>query len=190
MSYASRRTVTRERRVQRLGFICFLTIALAGVTGLLGDRARIVTQSAAIYLLLLLIFRVAGRRTLAETSSFDLVLLLIIGETTQQAMIGNDDNTVLSAAVAILTLVSLDMTISYLKLAFPAFDTLLEGKPVLLIRDGKLQHAALRANSLDVEDLKEAARLSHGLEDMADVRQATLERDGKISIMPWREQRR
>lgn len=188
MKYASRRTVTRERRVQRIGFVCFLSIALAGAAGLFGDRTRIVIQSAAIYVLLLLIFRVAGRRTLAETSSFDLVLLLIIGETTQQAMIGNDD-TVLSAAVAILTLVSLDMTISYLKLAFPAFDRLLEGKPVVLIRDGKLQHAALRANSLDEEDLREAARLSHGLADMEDVKQATLERDGKISIMPWREPR-
>ena len=188
MSYATRQTVTWEHRVQRLGFVGFVAIALAAALGFLGDRARIVAHTAAIYGLLLLIFRIAGRRTLAETSSFDLVLLLIIGETTQQAMIGDDD-TVMGALVAILSLVSLDMGISYLKKAFPAFDTLLEGRPILLIREGKLQQAAMKANSLDEEDIREAARLSQGLEDMEDVRQATLERDGEISIVPWRNKR-
>ena len=88
-----------------------------------------------------MIFRIAGRRTLAETSTFDLVLLLIIGETTQQAMIGNDDDSMTSAAVAILTLVSADMGITYLRKAFPAFDHLLEGRPILLIDEGKLRRA-------------------------------------------------
>jgi uncharacterized membrane protein YcaP (DUF421 family) len=147
-----------------------------------------VTNTAAIYLLLLLIFRIAGRRSLAETSSFDLVLLLIIGETTQQAMVGSDDS-VMGALVAILSLVSLDMSMSYLKKAFPRFDRLLEGRPVLLIREGEFQHAAMNANNLDADDLKEAARLSHGLDDVEDVRQATLERDGRISIVPWRNKR-
>jgi uncharacterized membrane protein YcaP (DUF421 family) len=185
MAHASPQTVKWEYRVQRLGFVCFVAIALAAAVGWLGDRARIVTHTAAIYLLLLLVFRVAGRRTLAETTSFDLVLLLIIGDTTQQALVGDDD-TVIGALVAILSVVSLDMTMSYLKMSFPAFDRLLEGKPVLLIHDGQLQHSAMRANSLDEEDIREAARLSHGLGEMKEIRQATLERDGKISIVPWR----
>lgn len=186
MSFASPQTVKWEYRVQRFGFVCFVAIALAAVFGFLGDRARVVASSAAIYLLLLLIFRIAGRRTLAETSSFDLVLLLIIGETTQNAMVGQDD-TVLSAAIAILSLVSLDMGITYLKKAFPTFDRLLEGNPVLLVSEGKIQELALNANGLDAEDLKEAARLSHGLKEVKEIRQATLERDGKISIVPWPE---
>jgi uncharacterized membrane protein YcaP (DUF421 family) len=188
MGYASPQTVKWEYRLQRLGFICFLALVVAAAFGFVGDRARIVSHTAAIYLLLLLIFRVAGRRTLAETTTFDLVLLLIIGETTQQALVGSDE-TVTGAVVAILALVSLDMTMTYLKKAFPAFDRLLEGRPVLLIREGKLQHAAINANGLDDEDLMEAARLSHGLEDMEEVRQATLEKDGRISIVPWRNQR-
>lgn len=186
MSYASRRSVVLERRLQLLGFISFVTIALAAALGFAGDRARIVSHTAAIYLLLLLIFRVAGRRTLSETSTFDLVLLLIIGETTQQAMVGDDD-TVPGAAIAIVSLVSLDMAIGYLKRVSPRFDALLEGKPVLLVRAGKVQHAAMKAHGIDDEDLLEAARLSHGLVSMEDVRQATLERDGKISIVPWRD---
>ena len=189
MSFASLREVKWEHRVQRLGFICFVGIAAAAALGLLGDRARIVANTSGIYLLLLLIFRIAGRRSLAETSTFDLVLLLIIGETTQQAMVGNDDDSMMSAAVAILSLVSLDMGISYLKKASPAFDRLLEGRPILLIDEGKLRRPALDAHGLDDEDLKEAARLSHGLTDVREVRQATLERDGKISIVPWRGKR-
>ena len=186
MPYASPQTVKWEYRLQRFGFACFVAITLAAAFGLLGDRARVVASTATVYLLLLLIFRIAGRRTLAETSSFDLVLLLIIGETTQNAMVGQDDS-VGSAAIAILSLVSLDMAITYLKKAFPAFDRLLEGNPVLLISEGKVQRSALEANGLDDEDLQEAARLSHGLEEVKEVRQATLERDGKISIVPWRE---
>ena len=186
MSYASPQTVKWEYRLQRAGFACFVAIALAALSGFLGDRARVVASTTSIYLLLLLIFRIAGRRTLAETSSFDLVLLLIIGETTQQAMVGQDDS-VGTAAVAIVSLVSLDMGISYLKKGFPAFDLLLEGSPVLLVREGEIQQLALKANELDDEDLKEAARLSHGLTEMKEIRQATLERDGKISIVPWRE---
>ena len=187
MAYESPQTVKWEYWLQRLGFVVFLSIAAAAALGFLGDRARVVINSAAIYLLLLLIFRIAGRRTLAETSTFDLVLLLIIGETTQEAMI-SDDDTVPSAAIAIVTLVSLDMGMSYLRKVFPSFDHLVEGRPVLLIREGKVEELALRANSLDLEDLKEAARVSHGLERMEDVRQATLERDGHISIVPWRKQ--
>ena len=186
MSYESPQTVKWEYRLQRLGFVVFVATAAAAALGYLGDRTQMVVNSAAIYLLLLLIFRIAGRRTLAETSSFDLVLLLIIDETTQQAMVGQDDS-VGSAAVAILTLVSLDMGMSYLRKLFPAFDHLVEGRPVLLIREGKIQEPALTANSLDHEDIKEAARVSHGLEKMEDVRQATLERDGHISIVPWRQ---
>lgn len=189
MSYASLQEVKWEHRLQRLGFFCFIGVAGAALLGLLGDRARIVANTAGIYLLLLLIFRIAGRRTLAETSTFDLVLLLIIGETTEQAMVGSDDRTMTSAVVAILTLVSADMGITHLRKTFPAFDRLLEGRPILLITEGTLQQPALDANGIDDEDLMEAARLSHGLTHMEDVRQATLERDGKISIVPWRNKK-
>lgn len=188
MAFASPRVVQWEYRVQRAGFACFSAVALAAAFGVLGDRARVVASATVIYLLLLVIFRIAGRRTLAETTSFDLVLLLIIGETTQQAMIGQDE-TLTTAAVAIVSLVSLDMSVNYLKRIFPAFDHLMEGRPVRLIHEGQVDRHLLNANGIDEEDIKEAARLSHGLDSMEDVRQATLERGGHISIVPWRGER-
>jgi len=78
---------------------------------------------------------------------------------------------------------------SFASLREVKFDHLLEGRPSLLIDEGKLRRPALDAHGLDDEDLKEAARLSHGLTDVREVRQATLERDGKISIVPWRGKR-
>ena len=78
--------------------------------------------------------------------------------------------------------------IAYLKRVFPAFDRLLEGRPILLI-DRASSGSGHYAHGLDDDDLKEAARLSHGLTDMEDVRQATLERDGNISIVPWRDKK-
>src|SRR5688500_12651993 len=172
MAYESPQTVKWEYWLQRLGFVVFLSIAAAAALGFLGDRARVVINSAAIYLLLLLIFRIAGRRTLAETSTFDLVLLLIIGETTQQAMVGGGDESMASAAIAILTLVSADMGIAYVRKTFPAVDRLLEGRAILLIDEGKVRRQVLESHGIDDEDIKEAARLSHGLIDMEDVRQA------------------
>jgi uncharacterized membrane protein YcaP (DUF421 family) len=188
MPFASQRSIERDYLLQRVGFAAFVLVVIAAALGLMGDRARIVAHTAAIYLLLLLIFRITGHRTLAETSSFDLVLLLIIGETTQQAMVGDDD-TVLGAAVAILSLVSLDMAITYIKRAFPGFARVLEGDTILLIKDGKLRPAALKVNGLNTGDIEEAARLSHGLVEMDDILQATLEKDGQISIVPRRHQR-
>lgn len=182
MAYASERAVSIEAWLNRLGLICFLAIVILGATGYLGDRTRIVTHAAAIYLFLLLVFRVAGRRTLAQTTSFDLVLILIIGDATQQALLG-EDSTIASAALAILCLVSMDMTMSHLKSRFPVLDRLIEGDPVLLVEHGVIKDRPMRANCLDRDDLLSASRIERGVTDMQEIEQATLEKDGHISIV-------
>jgi uncharacterized membrane protein YcaP (DUF421 family) len=69
-----------------------------------------VLRAAAIYLVLLVLFRVAGRRTLSEITSFDFVLLLVIGEATQQALLG-EDFSLIHAVLVIVTLIMLDVLI-------------------------------------------------------------------------------
>jgi uncharacterized membrane protein YcaP (DUF421 family) len=71
-----------------------------------------VLRAAAIYLVLLVLFRVAGRRTLSEMTSFDFVLLLVIGEATQQALLG-EDFSLINAVLVIITLIMLDVLISW-----------------------------------------------------------------------------
>jgi uncharacterized membrane protein YcaP (DUF421 family) len=184
--YASERAVTVEAWIHRLGLVVFIGTAVLGAAGYLGDRAAVVVHAVTIYLFLLLVFRVAGRRTLAQTTTFDLVLILIIGDATQQALLG-EDASLGSAAVAILTLVALDTAMSHLKCRFPLLDRLLEGDPILLVENGVTKEQALRANGLDHEDVASAARTERGITRLSDVQQATLEKDGKISIVSRRK---
>ncbi|MGE4219893.1 MAG: hypothetical protein AB7G39_10635, partial [Alphaproteobacteria bacterium] len=83
-----------------------------------------VLRAAAIYGVMLLIFRIAGRRTLSEATTFDFVLLLIIGESTQQALLG-DDFSVTNGAIVIVSLVAIDIGLSYLKAFFPKVEKLM-----------------------------------------------------------------
>lgn len=142
-----------------------------------------VLRALFIYLFLLVVFRLSGKRTLSETTTFDLVLLLIISETTQQAMVG-DDHSLTNAVVLILTLSGVDIVLSYAKHLFPALDTVLDGVPVIVLRDGRIIDQPAGRERIDADDILEAARLHHGLERLSQIKLAVLERDGQISIIP------
>ena len=135
------------------------------------------------YLFLLLVFRIAGKRTLSESSSFDLVLLLIISETTQQAMV-NNDHSMTNGALLVLTLVGLDILLSLIKQWSPAADAWIDGLPIVVARDGKLLHDRLNRERVDEADILEAARNLQGLERLDQIKYAVLEKGGKISIVP------
>src|SRR6186713_643614 len=110
-----------------------------------------------VYVLLLVVFRIAGKRTLSEATSFDLVLLLIISETTQQAMV-DGDHSMTNGAILILTLVGSDILLSLFKQWFPALEAVLDGTAVILIRNGRVLQERLRRERIDVNDILEAAR--------------------------------
>jgi uncharacterized membrane protein YcaP (DUF421 family) len=136
-----------------------------------------------VYVFLLVIFRITGKRSLAETSSFDLVLLLIISETIQQAIVDND-HSLTNAALLVVTLVGADILLSLVKERLPSVERWLDGVPLVIVKDGKLlQDRALRER-IDENDVLEAARLEHGLETMDQIKCAVLERGGKISVIP------
>lgn len=142
-----------------------------------------VLRSAAIYLFLLLVFRVAGRRELGEMTSFDFVLLLIIGEATQQALLG-DDFSVTNAMLVICTLVALDIGLSLGKRRWPRVERLLDGLPLVLVENGRPLRDRLRMARIDEQDVLTAARSSHGLERMEQIKYAVLECSGTISVIP------
>jgi uncharacterized membrane protein YcaP (DUF421 family) len=142
-----------------------------------------VIRALATYFFLLLAFRIAGKRTLAEMSSFELVVLLIISETTQEAMLDND-HSMTNAAVAIVTLLSAGIAMSFLKERFPVFQRVVAGAPVLLIENGELKPERLKEARVGVDEIMLAARQNHGLERVADIKHAILEAGGGISIVP------
>lgn len=136
-----------------------------------------------IYLVLLLVFRLTGKRTLAQVTTFDLVILLIISEATQQALLG-DDFSLVHAALVIVTLVLLQRCSDFLAWRFRRFEKVTVGVPSLLVADGAVLTDALDSNRLDESDIMEAARSKQGLERLDQVRWAVLEASGEITIVP------
>ncbi|ENA28715.1 MULTISPECIES: DUF421 domain-containing protein [Pseudomonas] len=142
-----------------------------------------VLRAAAVYLVVFVIFKIAGRRTLAEITTFDFVLLLIIGEATQQALLG-DDFSVTNAALIIVTLVVIDIGLSLVKERSPKLARFIDGMPMIIVENGQVLKARLNKVRLAEEDLLEAARTTHGLERMDQIKYAILEKNGAISIIP------
>jgi uncharacterized membrane protein YcaP (DUF421 family) len=142
-----------------------------------------VLRALAIYLALLLLFRLTGRRSLRETTPFDLVLLLVIGEATQQALLG-EDFSVTNALVAIVTLLLADVAASLLKQRSAAAERVLDGVPTILVADGKPFEDRLRCARVDLGDIMQAARERQGLIRIEEIRWAVLEADGSITVVP------
>lgn len=142
-----------------------------------------VLRAIAVYLILLLVTRSAGRRTMAQVTVFDFVLLLIIAETTDQALLG-DDFSVVNAAVVTVTLVMTDVVLSYLKSWSPRMGAVLDGMPTVLVSNGQIDHEALRRARVSLDEVLESAREKQGLKRLDQIDCAVLEVGGAISIIP------
>lgn len=142
-----------------------------------------VLRATAIYIFLLLIFRIAGRRTLAQMTNFDLLLLLLTGEATQQGLLGNDYS-LTNAFLVILTLIGLDVGLSLWKQRSPQLEKLVDGVPMVIVEDGRPLKDRMDKARVDESDILTAARGLQGLERMEQIKYAVLERSGGISIIP------
>jgi uncharacterized membrane protein YcaP (DUF421 family) len=142
-----------------------------------------ILRIAAVYLFLMLLLRVSGHRTLTDLSTFDFVLLLVISELVQQAVVSRDPS-LTNAAVLCATLVGLDIVLGHVKQRWPRAARWVEGMPILLVEHGRPLVAAMRKERIDEADILAAARISRGLERMDQIRYAVLESTGGISIVP------
>lgn len=135
---------------------------------------------AVVYVGLLLLLRLAGKRTLGQMTPFDLLTLLLLSNAVQNAMTGPDNSlTGGLLAAAILLLLNRAVASSPLRQH-------LEGRPTLLIQNGQILHEALRREGIKLEEL-EAALREHGVSRTAQVASAVLEIDGTISVVPSQE---
>lgn len=140
-----------------------------------------VLRGAALYLALLILFKLAGRRSLAQLTTFDFVLLLIIGEATQQALLG-EDFSLTNALLVIITLIVIDIGASLLKRRSSRLAYLLDGSPTIVVEDGVVLQWRLDKARMSLEDVMESAR-ENGLERLEQIKYAIIERNGKISII-------
>jgi uncharacterized membrane protein YcaP (DUF421 family) len=125
--------------------------------------------------------RLAGRRTFSKATPLDIIVALIVGSNLSRAMTGNAP--FLPALAATLTLVVLHRAVAAATRHWNWVAWLVKGKPEVLIRDGEVDAAALRRHSLSREDLEQGLRQEQVTEP-EDVRLATLERSGRISVTP------
>ncbi len=144
---------------------------------------EMILRAVAIYLILLVVFKIAGRRALLQMTSFDLILLLIISEATQQALLGNDFS-VTGAMLTIVTLVVIDMLFGVLKKYIHGAESVLDGSPVILVSHGELQNDKLKKVDVSCDDILVSARQNHGITELKEIKYAILERNGHISIIP------
>ena len=142
-----------------------------------------VFRSIVMFAVLWIVFRIGGRRTLAEITAFDFILLLIIGDAAQQALVG-DDYSITTAALVVVTLMLLDLVMGRLAISGDGMRRFIDSAPVIVIENGKPLNAVLRAEGVDLEEVMAAARELHGLQKLADIKYAIVERHGGISIVP------
>jgi uncharacterized membrane protein YcaP (DUF421 family) len=141
-----------------------------------------IIRGLVVYFFLLIVFRLSGKRSLSETSSFDLVLLLIISETVQQALV-DSDHSLVNAALLVLTLVGADVLLSVLKQSSKGVERWVDGVPVIILKDGQMLKDRADRERVDEADILEAAREQRGLERLDQIKYAVLERGGQISVV-------
>ena len=142
-----------------------------------------VLRAAAMYLLLMILFKIAGRRSLTDLTTFDFVLLLVIGEATQQALLG-DDFSVTNSVMIIATLIAIDVGFSQAKQRSKVLAKLIDGGPTIIVENGKPLTKRMREARITEADVMEAARSNQGIIEMEKIRYAIIERNGAISIIP------
>ena len=134
-----------------------------------------------VYLFLLSAFRFSGKRELGQATLFDFLIVLLISNVAQNAMIG-DDNSIAGAFVGVATLLTLSWGLNRLTARSRKVRTFLEGSPTLLVYRGVVLPPAMRRESVSDNDLRTALR-EQGIASLSEVRYAILELDGRISVI-------
>lgn len=141
-----------------------------------------VLRAGLVYGFLLLTLRLTGKRQVGQLAPFDLVLLLVLSNAVQNSM-NAGDNTVGAGFILVLTLLALNAFVGWLSWRSKRAELWIEGKPVILVHDGKPDESALGRERITRHELMAAVRQA-GASDLAEVRYAILETNGRINVIP------
>jgi uncharacterized membrane protein YcaP (DUF421 family) len=140
-----------------------------------------VVRAAIVYAALFLLMRIAGKKELSGMSSFELVLLVIMGDLVQQG-VTQQDTSMTTALLAVSTIVIIMVTVSYVSFRFQKVNPVTEGLPVVIMRNGRIMRQALAVERLTEDEVQEAAR-EQGIGDLKAVLVGILETDGTFSFV-------
>ena len=141
----------------------------------------IVFRAIFIFFVLYLLMRVIGRRELSSLEPFDLILLVVLGDAVQQGLT-QDDYSLTGALLAIGTIAMLQLGVSYANFRFPRLRPLLDGEPIVVVRDGKPIERNLRRERVTLDDLTSAMR-QQNIAHIDEVQWAVMETSGGISFI-------
>lgn len=141
---------------------------------------QFVLRGVAIYLLVVVLVRLSGKRAVGQFTPFDLILLILIGNAVQNGINGGD-NSLTGAFVMATTLIVFNRIVAWISARNPRIESWVEGSPVLLARDGELYLPVLRRELISKADFEKAMRET-GCEEIGDIALAVLETDGHITV--------
>lgn len=142
---------------------------------------EIIGRSIIVYLFIIVGIRVFGKKELSQLSIIDLVFILLISNSVQNAMVG-PDNTLIGGIVAAMSLFLVNFLFKQILFKEKKISTFIQGSPVMLIHNGKILEENLKKEKITLDELSAAVR-EHGVEKIEDVNLAILEVDGNISIL-------
>jgi uncharacterized membrane protein YcaP (DUF421 family) len=138
-------------------------------------------RSIALYAFVFVLMRVVGRRELSSLQPFDLVLLIVLGDSIQQGLT-QDDYSVTGAAIVVGTIAALQVLTSYLSFRLPALRPVLDGLPIVVVEDGRPVEKNLHRERLSIEDLMEEARQQQ-IASLDEIQWGVLETSGSMSFI-------
>jgi uncharacterized membrane protein YcaP (DUF421 family) len=143
---------------------------------------ELIVRSAVVYTALIFILRISGKRQVGQLAPFDLVLLLVLSNAVQNSMNGGD-NSLLGGLISAVTLIALNYVVGFATFKSKRLEALIEGRPVILIHNGRVLEHVLAQTQLTHHELDAALRQS-GYACIDDVQRAILENNGSITVIP------
>jgi len=145
--------------------------------------ANTLFRSVAVYLAVVIALRLAGKRHVGQLSIVDFVLVLLVSNAVQNAMVGSDTS-LAGGLVAALTLIAVNWVLTRVALKSVRLGSAIEGEPTLLVRNGQVLDQHLLREGIRPQELEAAIR-EHGFEDFRKCRSVIEEIDGSISVVPY-----
>jgi uncharacterized membrane protein YcaP (DUF421 family) len=144
------------------------------------EIASTALRAALVYVFVLVVMRVLGKRTVGNITALDLVVAFIISEVVSEPLYGQAS--LGEAAVIVAVVAGMHFASSLLGYHFPKFDELVGGKPNVLIHDGQMRQNAMRSERINEEELRGMLR-EHQIERLEDVKLGVLETNGQLSVI-------
>lgn len=161
-----------------------MTDALSAALGLGEDVLswrHMALRAVVVYVAALALVRLADKRFLGKSTAFDVILAVILGSVVSRAITGQSP--FVPTLVAAAVLIALHWLLAWIAFRSDRFGTLVKGSPRTLVRDGEIQWDAMRRSHVSRDDLLGALRAAGGVDDVAGVKLARLERNGTVSVV-------